>query len=139
MIARELRVGNFIIDKAFPELNNPKYNCIVERVGDGWIAGCNDDEGEPEDCFDPIPLTEEWLLSFGFEQMSSWGDIDGWWVSLSIQETINKFGISFHRETNFMEFYYDHGGLGQQEIEIKYVHTLQNIYFALTSKELTIK
>lgn len=67
--------------------------------------------------FKPIPLTKEWLIRFGFEEYGNgWHNGLIWYVN-------NKcwFGKSPIIEN------------------IKYVHQLQNLYFALTGEELTIK
>ena len=58
--------------------------------------------------FRPIPLTEDWLLKFE----------DIFWIT----KDINGFFYWFNGEKKY----------------IKFVHSLQNIYFALTQKELTI-
>jgi hypothetical protein len=70
----------------------------------------------------PILLTEEWLLKFGFEQgRNEW----------------SKDGECFEW---FSDGYYFTAGDGCKiGLVIKYVHQLQNIYFALTGEELTIK
>ncbi len=69
--------------------------------------------------FEPIPLTEEWLLKFGFEHLGS-----------------SRF--DFKRFTYYL---YDGSFYNQSSrlSTIKYVHQLQNLYFALTNEELTIK
>ena len=79
---------------------------------------------------DPIPLTEQWLKDFGFEKNthSGWGGkadyiIDDFWTILFFGEKI-RFG-------------YDEIDEGHITLcDIKYVHQLQNLYFALTGKEL---
>jgi hypothetical protein len=78
----------------------------------------------------PVPLTEEWFLKFGFELKTDvyFSNIkykDQCWVNFS-------FCIAVWRNGNFM---YDWNG---GNIQIKYVHQLQNLYFALIGKELTI-
>lgn len=70
--------------------------------------------------FEPIQLTDEWLLKFGFEK-------DGTWFTKS------GFGISIDNLKWQMKGYiatFD---------KCLYVHQLQNLYFALTGKELTFK
>jgi hypothetical protein len=68
--------------------------------------------------FEPIPLTEEWLLKFGFKK-SSWG-----WIKNGVN--IQKgFTLAFSSNKN--------------SIEIKHLHQLQNLYFALTGQELEFK
>ena len=81
---------------------------------------------DPEDeyffsYFEPIELTEEWLIKFGHES--------------SFIPDLYEIGK--------LSFYIDDGicwiDVFGDSIEIKYVHQLQNLYFALTGKELTIK
>lgn len=66
----------------------------------------------------PIPLTEEWLFKFGYD-----------WISE------NHFANLGHLIWKVEDrFYCDKNG-----VFLKYVHQLQNLYFALTNEELTIK
>lgn len=67
----------------------------------------------------PIPLTEEWLVSFGLIKDNGYP---------------YKFLSGFIKIRNGIHFYkyYD------LDIELKHVHTLQNLYFALTNQELKI-
>lgn len=85
------------------------------------------------DSFEGIPLTEEWLLKFGFED-TSYADF------------IKKFNDHEYIRVSFKD--YAHTTLACKPIEVsdfdlklecKYVHQLQNLYFALTGEELTIK
>ncbi len=62
----------------------------------------------------PIPLTEEWLLKFGL--MSIKTELGFW--------------------NNGDAIYFSYGF--EKSIELKYLHQLQNLYFALTGEELTI-
>ena len=78
----------------------------------------------------PVPLTEEWLLKFGFET-KKWRSQDGL-IDLWIKGNGN---IYFELQHNGDNYEYDWTTI----IEVKYVHSLQNLYFALTGKELTIK
>jgi hypothetical protein len=109
MKANELRIGNFI------------YNDRNEIFKVNWITEIIESRQSTA-----IPLTEEWLLKFGFEKLSN-----GWlrlhicndwsylyWDRLAgLELSVNKQGIHFSH--------------------IKYVHQLQNLYFALTGEELT--
>jgi hypothetical protein len=67
----------------------------------------------------PIPLTEKWLFKFGFIKSSDNNYYKG-----------DKFTI-YNRFENFGLI----GGLLSWK-EFKYVHQLQNLYFALTGEEL---
>lgn len=69
------------------------------------------------DALKPIPLTEEWLNKFGYDLISE-----------------NHFGVLGHLIWKIEgRFYCDKNG-----IQLKYVHQLQNLYFALTQRELTV-
>lgn len=75
------------------------------------------------DSWKPIPLTEEWLLKFGFKY--------------------NKKEMGFLKDN----FHIEVRGYGCPVFvyptfhltDIKHVHQLQNLYFSLTGEELTIK
>lgn len=66
----------------------------------------------------PIPLTEEWLLKFGFERKY---DSNYWNSKLCIHTYYNEFYILQE----------------QGRVFFQHVHQLQNLYFALTGEELT--
>lgn len=111
MEASELRIGNFV-----------KYltlNGNSEILANGIYLF---ELGELE--LHEIPLTEEWLLKFG-----------------GIHETggMYFFGnvgiLHYRRENEFSLMNYNYKK-GQIYTTIKYVHQLQNLYFALTGKEL---
>ena len=82
------------------------------------------------DRFSGIPSTEEWLIKLGFEKI-----ID------------NEFTLRYElkKDPRFDYFFPKHNlktfGLRFQGSTffdvVKYVHQLQNLYFALTGKELT--
>lgn len=79
---------------------------------------------------EPIPLTEEWLLKFGFEK-----NFNNFYEKL-----INKDEDDFiGKLTDYFFAYYIDKKDNYPLIYIKYVHQLQNLYFALTGEELTIK
>ena len=85
----------------------------------------------------PIPLTEDWLLKFGFERKDSstcvqwWNGINeithDWLVDLIWLKEPERIGAP-----NFP--FYRNG-----KHTIYYVHQLQNLYFALTGEELCVK
>ena len=79
--------------------------------------------------YQPIPLTEEWLLTFGFK-------IDtknfNWNAGIGVNE-IGDFKLSLRYTESFGWFF------KSRCTPIKYVHQLQNLYFALTGEELTFK
>ena len=78
-----------------------------------------------------IPLTEEWLLKFGFVE-ENYSYVKG--VHQQVFSGLMKF--DFNERLNNWEF-----SIGNYNdlTRILYVHQLQNLYFALTSEELIIK
>jgi hypothetical protein len=77
-----------------------------------------------ENEFKPIPLTEEWLLKFGFYK-----NID--------TELFEKGGFQIEISELKCLFYLPE--FGDWRKVIQYVHQLQNLWFALTGEELTFK
>ena len=78
-----------------------------------------------ENEFKPIPLTEEWLLKFGFEFDE---EDDGYQKG--------KYKVSVSDEGCL--FFINIGYYPEEIAEFNYVHQLQNLYFALTNEELIL-
>jgi len=126
MKTTELRIGNYfhheetLVDVSI--IHRTHFYC--ESI-DGISHGNSFQEN-----FQPIPLTEEWLLKFGFNKEEN----AFYYPYKAIFITINlgKYPyIGLCRKEDYAltdEFEY-----------IKYVHQLQNLYFALTGNELEIK
>jgi len=116
MKATEFRLGNLIYTKKY-NFDIEKYETHVTEFNSTlFILMINKNK-----IFEPIPLTEEWLLKFGFEKIDH-----------------------IHKDNYFkknwlccesLSFDWRGGYIGR----IGYVHQLQNLYFALTGEELTIK
>jgi len=113
MEARELRIGNYL------DISNLRDNQEqVFKSCDWEMLRVN------PHYFKPIPLTEEWLLEFGFEKTYPDGeDFFPTWKK-------RKFSIVHYGEQNNNEWEHD------ESVEYMYVHQLQNLYFALTAEEL---
>jgi len=81
-----------------------------------------------------IPLTEEWLINFGFHQ-----DENGW-HRMTVMPSINKEILTIHiNSKTFVTSTFGDEALEPSYFkECKHVHQLQNLYFALTGKELNI-
>lgn len=77
--------------------------------------------------FKPIPITEDWLLNFGFKKNYDWAK------QLSAEYKYGGHGVTFYNGV------YSFWCGDKFSIQIIHVHQLQNIYFALTGEELTIK
>lgn len=136
MKAQELRIGNYIMVEY-----NEKHKDLLVRVieinsdsvkyaaidnGNRLLKG-----GTKGECiFDtimPIPITEDWFRKFGIAKFSfgdkyyfSEGQITGGF------EGVWRYEIEDERYTT-------------EITSFKYVHQLQNIYYALTGEELISK
>ena len=76
--------------------------------------------------FEPIPLTEEWLLRFGFMRK---------YVSHT-PYILNDISI-YPTDANFYNIVY-YKGVKIDDIILKSVSQLQNLYFSLTNNELKL-
>jgi len=124
MKAKELRLGNYAKDQ-FDQLITVSAidhkDCLDNEIGD-----------IPVYVLQPIPLSEEWLINFKLiESEDEEGD------TIWNNENIEIQFFDFANENS--SFYATKALLFQTEIELRYVHQLQNLYFAITGEELTIK
>ena len=78
--------------------------------------------------YEPITITEEWLLRFGFEKSFK----NGFWSSKKIGDKRLLISILGNVEIEN----WDKTMIGFLSI-CEYVHQLQNLYFVLTGEELT--
>jgi hypothetical protein len=128
---QEYRIGNLIADYEcepyyFPieEIKKNSQGNLAVYYRNGSFMSI-----EPN----PIELTEEWLLKFGFKDDNAEGYFylnltDG----LYIYYNPNSTGIAIkNKDVGFS----DHS----EFIFFNQVHQLQNLYFALTNEELTLK
>ena len=131
MKTNELRIGNFVKDNIFiykvasvdfhsiyGEIDNV-FNYKDAAVEDTYKSGYYNLQIEN---IEPVLLTEEWLLKF------DWFSIDEGRYTF---RDIEYYTISNEGSLYFMGNY--------TCTDIKYVHQLQNLYFAMTDNELTIK
>jgi hypothetical protein len=109
----ELRIGNLV-----------EIYGKVEKVVDVMCDCVNtlNIEGAHYGLVNPIPLTEEWLLNFGFIKNSTS------WTNWEKPTAVKEVRVSIHNKYLFYN--------GRM---IKFIHQLQNLYFALTGEELTTK
>lgn len=133
----ELRIGNYVT------VNNPKYHPGIKGVilkifgitpsSNGHSINLNTLHIKDQiiipfvsqylQFIEPIPLTEEILLKCNFVAMD---------YGTHIQYGHNLFWqLTYHKKVKRYSFV-------ELERSIKYLHQLQNLYFALTEKELTI-
>ena len=138
MEVKELRIGNYFKPDS---LGEEPFKVITAK-------DIVEIESDPlDDYYKPIPLTEEWIEKFGFELFD--------YEELEHEDFPNFFYKSYKiypRETK--RYYYEITNTPDDKFDfvikvefadeilissIKYVHQLQNLYFALTNKELTWK
>jgi len=110
MEAKDLRIGNYVsVDE-----------CSTWAITELDIVAVCTFKGSHK----PIPLTEEWLVKFGFFEK---------YKSCFNRWNIKGFSLNDNEDRNGDlqgVFIYDY------KLEVSYVHQLQNLYFALTGEEL---
>ena len=111
MKTSELRIGNWLKSR----LTGKDFQVSAED-----IFNISKDENVVE----PIPITEEWLLKFGFETLDS--------ICLHFKnnnfELYNSIGTSWVFSIRYM---------GLIIANYQNIHQLQNLYFSLTMEELS--
>ena len=137
--ANELRIGNLLM---FTKL---KENTELQMEGH-HIASAGTDIKWLNYFFEPITLTEKWLLKFGFvidgsNYFFDFIDEDNINRTMAIETTIGIDDIGTI-EIGILSTKFDQGGAIDDTMNycklkhIKYVHQLQNLYFSLTGEEL---
>ena len=135
MEASELRMGNYVEYCRNPLVYELKQIKGIDYGGEGLFIQYYSQDGSQYPIniknLNAIPLTEDWLLKFGFEKKGNeyliWKDND----PLGIEVVFWKFKEFY---VNLVSPEYNH-----ELKNVKYVHQLQNLYFALTNKELKRK
>ena len=133
MDAKEFRIGNYVnykdrvVKAATISVTGEELNFAYEEINGGY-------DYTDIRLFKPIPLTEEWLVKFGFDKSDEYGDFicqnEGDVVYLENDDL--GYYISFGKDPMFCILGY--GGLSY----IKHVHQLLNLYYALCQEELTL-
>ena len=122
MNTKELRIGNLITDQfgeTFEVSDIHEDEVFNSKIGD-----------IPSHGLLPIPLTEGWLIAFGFEKNVKHS------ASVVYEKTTYECAFSLDRWEDEDEWFMTNE---QTNLEIKHVHQLQNLYFALCGKELKIE
>ncbi len=127
MRANELRIGNLLRFQATNETvkvlginahesNNGIYNTISFKKDINLYC-------EQVKLLSPIPLTEAWLVIFGFKDINN-----------------KSFKLLKHNHHDIIFRIFDGGAISYCEkneyVLVKSVHHFQNLYFALTQEEL---
>jgi len=132
MKANDLRIGNYLLcGNKTDLLGDLRRVVMVLGVDNSSIMYCENYETSGvfkssflAENFSPIPLTEEWLVRFGFK-LNKLGNL-----CLYFNKT--KKYITFKHYLNGWCIYLDH------HPPCDHVHKLQNLIFALTGEELTL-
>jgi hypothetical protein len=114
MIANELRIGNYV-----------DFKGNLQKDEDQIIKACDFTAIDfDSSLIEPIPLTEEWLIKFGLKKEKDRG-----------------CGFNYTNNSKRFKLIYFDGAYGLKNsryYNIKHVHQLQNLYFALTGEELNL-
>lgn len=119
---QSLRIGNLLQERnsgATGTVSAPSGNAEMHS----WI-----------DQYEPIPITQEWLEKFGFEKDDSGEDPSHPDYVEWYRKEFPVIGILCQSSDKM--FLFDEN---TDTLRIYYVHQLQNLVYALTGQELTIK
>lgn len=139
--AEELRIGNLIYDDfnevhIVEKIESKKYNDWNGSDPSLFVFSKPIDEYNGMytcDVVSPIPLTEEWLLKFGFLK----DDRKSKHAILSTMYFLGH-GLKLWSIINGTRFRHDFNCDYLTGINIDYVHQLQNLVFTLTGEELKL-
>jgi len=139
----DLRIGNWYTSVKF----GVPVRCELTDFSqlDVMSDGAYDDPPIDE-VFEPIPLTEEWLLKFGFKKAEKKIDI---FPESFIKDNVMKSRL-YLRLSHKGGYYWGFLTQGIRETKetdhefydiqpMLYVHQLQNLYFTLAGTELEVK
>ena len=124
MKATELRIGNYFEYKKH----------IIQFAIEDFVEISNNDQFL-ELFLKPIPITGQWLKDFGFEII----DMESGFGCFYYYKKV--FKDQFYLRKSYRGGYYyginlEKGKEFHDAPTIEYIHQLQNLYFALTGKEL---
>lgn len=122
--ANELRIGNYVWDDYGGTM-------IIDLITNDYVD-CKKSSNLPSGRFDLssikyISIDGNWLTKLGFEKLkhsNEWYVIMIYGTELSVH--LSGYEICFGNGQNFIKG------------DFKHIHKIQNLYFALTNKELTL-
>lgn len=125
--ANELRIGNLAYrtnkSTGKRDLIQITPSCIMDISANGERSSF---------IYEPIPLTEEWLVRFGFSKGILFDTI------LYLSGT--RWHISYHDGIYQLNYKENPSSQWVPVLkDIKHVHTLQNLFWILCGEELTLK
>ncbi len=137
MKANEVRIGNYYLYHIFDVFDERKEWDEINQIDIEDLIWLSTPEGEVDTDYRPMPISEEWLLMLGFKEGYA---VYSEGFSIDVQETDFYLRPCFHggyywgfnlKDKMDCEFY--------DVLPLKYVHELQNLYYALTGKELSLQ
>jgi hypothetical protein len=127
MEATELRIGNLVNGI----LTQKPYIIDAWALREMESGNYQNSQDTETKVFEPIPLTEEWMLKFGFERHHADYANDIIYIKNVPDNTEFEWGVYPNKLGSGVQI--------QNRNLLKYVHQLQNLYFALVGEELTFK
>jgi hypothetical protein len=126
MEASELRIGNYV------EHENSDFNqeseIVVVDINILSFINETQDYKEKYLMYHAIDIDEDWLIKFGAEKSKD--EFGGWLLKINNTESIR---ITTAISSTFAWPLYGHS-----IVKLNYVHSIQNLFHALTGQELTI-
>ncbi len=123
MKVNELRIGNLVRWKS-SELDPTKYQNIISVTLEDIKKISERDKD-----YNPVKITEEWLLKFGFEDKKKY----------LLRHKYDTCKIYYGSDLVIRLEITGRRIMTMNHLHIKHVHQLQNLYHALTGEELEIK
>lgn len=126
MEANELRIGNYYRQLVLGDVVRVDLFTFSE-----WYSSIRCGDDSTGDYMMPIPITEEWLVKLGFDYIKNHkeyhnrGINEGAYHLKRVGDAFNRWYL-YHKEKMITS-------------NIRFIHQLQNLYFALTGIELEIK
>jgi hypothetical protein len=127
--AKDLRIGNYV------KAPNGKEIEIVTVIEQLWVC-CEYCEGHAE-LFEPITLTEEWLLRLGFTNDNQNKSL--YVHPLPINPELQHKDLGFSYPSFFFNNRLCRWMDAHTRVCVDNVHQLQNLYYAITGEELKLK
>ena len=141
MKKEELMYGNKLL--FLNEVVTFSHISQIREDGIFWIKTIEPKIDSKSFHFKPIPLTEEWLLKFGFTEEKQYYSsiLSFFWLDAHKSLENSEFYIFFDTEVKSIGLHSmeNENNISKYFYNIKFVHQLQNLYFALTGTHLKLK
>jgi hypothetical protein len=131
--AQDLRIGNLVYDEFNHVFKIKALLPLSARLCNVRKGVKRLDKGTPFKLIEPIAITEDWLLKFGFSKSVRPNCND-------IYKDLIARMILWFNEGNYaeMDLIQDDKWISFKHSHISYVHQLQNLYYCLIGEELCL-